>query len=79
MIVPSAKLRESAIELGQSIAKNDARMVQGLKRLLQKSAGMSLHERYEFEDEARATSAARRPSARRVQRSFLARKGKRAA
>src|SRR4029077_13019757 len=55
MIVPSAKLRESAIEMGQMIAKNDPRMVQGLKRLLHEGAGLSLHERYEFEDEARAT------------------------
>src|SRR5215475_3331392 len=48
MIVPSAKLRESAIELAQSIAKNDARMVQGLKRLLHEGAGMNWHERYEL-------------------------------
>src|SRR5258707_5194164 len=52
MIVPSAKLRESAVEMGQMIAKNDARMVQGLKRLLHEGAGMSLQERYEFEDKA---------------------------
>ena len=76
MIVPSAKLRESAIELAQSIAKNDARMVQGLKRLLHEGAGMSLHERYEFEDEARATwLLAGHP--RDGFKDFLARKGKR--
>src|ERR1700686_3203738 len=77
MIVPSAKLRESAIEMGQMIAKNDARMVQGLKRLLHEGAGMSLHERYEFEDEARATwLLAGHP--RDGFKDFLARKGKRA-
>ena len=76
MIVPSAKLRESAIELAQSIAKNDARMVQGLKRLLHEGAGMSLKERYDFEDEARATwLLAGHP--RDGFKDFLARKGKR--
>lgn len=76
MIVPSAKLRESAIELAQSIAKNDARMVQGLKRLLHEGAGMSLEERYDFEDEARATwLLAGHP--RDGFKDFLARKGKR--
>jgi 2-(1,2-epoxy-1,2-dihydrophenyl)acetyl-CoA isomerase len=75
MIVPSAKLRESAIELAQSIAKNDARMVQGLKRLLHEGAGMSLKERYDFEDEARATwLLAGHP--RDGFKDFLARKGK---
>jgi enoyl-CoA hydratase/carnithine racemase len=76
MIVPSVKLRESAIELAQSIAKNDARMVQGLKRLLHEGAGMSLKERYDFEDDARATwLLAGHP--RDGFKDFLARKGKR--
>jgi enoyl-CoA hydratase/carnithine racemase len=75
MIVPSSKLRESAIELARSIAKNDARMVQGLKRLLHEGAGMSLKERYDFEDEARATwLLAGHP--RDGFKDFLARKGK---
>ena len=76
MVVPSAKLRESAIELAQSIAKNDARMVQGLKRLLHEGAGMSLKERYDFEDDARATwLLAAHP--RDGFKDFLARKGRR--
>jgi enoyl-CoA hydratase/carnithine racemase len=76
MIVPSVKLRESAIELAQSIAKNDARMVQGLKRLLHEGAGMSLKERYDFEDDARATwLLAGHP--RDGFKDFLARKGRR--
>jgi 2-(1,2-epoxy-1,2-dihydrophenyl)acetyl-CoA isomerase len=74
-VVPSAKLRETAIEMGQMIAKNDARMVQGLKRLLHEGAGLSLRERYEFEDEARATwLLAGHP--RDGFKDFLARKGK---
>ena len=55
MVVPAARLRDSAIELAQSIAKNDARMVQGIKRLLHQGAGLSWQERYDLEDEARAT------------------------
>jgi enoyl-CoA hydratase/carnithine racemase len=54
-VVPSAKLREAAIEMGQMIAKNDARMVQGIKRLLHEGMGLDLQGRYDLEDEARAT------------------------
>jgi 2-(1,2-epoxy-1,2-dihydrophenyl)acetyl-CoA isomerase len=77
MIVPSARLRESAIELAQAIAKNDARMVQGIKRLLHEGAGLSWQGRYDLEDEARATwLQAGHP--RDGFKDFLARKGKRA-
>jgi 2-(1,2-epoxy-1,2-dihydrophenyl)acetyl-CoA isomerase len=77
MIVPQAKLRESAIELAQSIAKNDARMVQGIKRLLHEGAGLSWRERYDLEEEARTTwLLAGHP--RDGFKDFLARKGKRA-
>jgi len=76
MIVPSAKLRESAIELAQSIAKNDAHMVQGIKRLLHEGAGLSWQGRYDLEDEARATwLQAGHP--REGFKDFLARKGRR--
>jgi len=54
-VVPSAKLVESAVEMGQMIAKNDARMVHGLKRLLHEQIGMGWRERYDNEEEARAT------------------------
>ena len=54
-IVPAAKLREAAIEMGQMIAKNDARMVQGIKRLLHEGMGMDWQGRYDLEDDARAT------------------------
>jgi hypothetical protein len=41
--------------MGQMIAKNDARMVQGIKRLLHEGMGLDLQGRYDLEDEARAT------------------------
>ncbi|MGC2415209.1 MAG: enoyl-CoA hydratase/isomerase family protein [Stellaceae bacterium] len=54
-IVPAAKLLESAIEMGQMIAKNDPRMVQGIKRLLHEGMGLDWRGRYDLEDDARAT------------------------
>src|SRR5918912_3421940 len=54
-VVPAAKLIESAVEMGRTIAKNDARMVQGIKRLLHEGMGMDWQGRYDLEDEARAT------------------------
>ena len=54
-IVPAARLVEAAIELGEMIAKNDPRMVQGIKRLLHDGIGMGWRERYDLEEEARAT------------------------
>jgi 2-(1,2-epoxy-1,2-dihydrophenyl)acetyl-CoA isomerase len=54
-IVPAAGLVQAAIELGEMIAKNDARMVQGIKRLLHEGIGMGWRERYDLEEEARGT------------------------
>jgi len=54
-IVPSARLVETAIEIAQAIAKNDARMVQGIKRLLHEEIGLGWRERYATEEDARAT------------------------
>ena len=54
-VVPSGKLIQSAIEIGRMIAKNDARMVQGIKRLLHEGMGLDWQGRYDLEDEARAT------------------------
>ncbi len=54
-IVPAARVVEAAIEMGQTIAKNDARMVQGIKRLLHEGMGLDWRGRYDLEDEARAT------------------------
>ena len=54
-IVPAARLLDTAIEIAQMIAKNDARMVQGIKRLLHEEIGMGWRERYDNEEEARGT------------------------
>ncbi|MBV9859799.1 MAG: enoyl-CoA hydratase/isomerase family protein [Alphaproteobacteria bacterium] len=54
-VVPAAQLRDAAIEMGQMIAKNDPRMVQGIKRLLHEGLGLSLEERCDLEDRARTT------------------------
>jgi len=74
-VVPAARLRDAAIEIGQMIAKNDARMVQGLKRLLHEQVGMGWREQYDNEEAARGTwLAAGHP--REGFRDFLARKGR---
>src|SRR5437868_14032302 len=76
-IVPSAKLREAAVEMAQMIAKNDSRMVRGIKRLLHEGMGLDWQGRYDLEDEARATYlAAGHP--REGFKDFLARKPVRA-
>jgi len=54
-VVPSGKLLDTCVEIGQMIAKNDARMVQGIKRLLHEQLGMDWRERYDNEEQARAT------------------------
>ncbi len=75
-VVPAAQLRDTAVEMAQMMAKNDARMVQGLKRLLLEDIGMGYQERYENEEEARGTGLlAGHP--REGFRDFLSRKGRR--
>jgi enoyl-CoA hydratase/carnithine racemase len=54
-VVPAARLIDAAIELAEMIAKNDARMVQGIKRLLHEDIGESFRQRYNAEEDARAT------------------------
>jgi 2-(1,2-epoxy-1,2-dihydrophenyl)acetyl-CoA isomerase len=54
-VVPAGKLIEAAFEMGEMIAKNDARMVQGIKRLIHEGMGRDLEGRYDLEEEARAT------------------------
>jgi enoyl-CoA hydratase/carnithine racemase len=54
-IVPADRLVEAAIELGEMIAKNDTRMVQGIKRLLHEGIGMGWRERYDLEEAARGS------------------------
>lgn len=74
-VVPAAGLVEAAIELGEMIARNDARMVQGIKRLLHEGMGMGWRERYDLEEEARGSwLLAEHP--REGFREFLGRKSK---
>jgi 2-(1,2-epoxy-1,2-dihydrophenyl)acetyl-CoA isomerase len=54
-VVPAARLLETAVEMAQMIAKNDARMVQGIKRLLHEQIGMGWRDRYGDEEDARAS------------------------
>ena len=73
-VVPAAELREAAVAMARTIARNDSRMVQGIKRLVHEDIGMSWRERYDNEESARAswlTSAHPREGFK----DFLARKG----
>jgi 2-(1,2-epoxy-1,2-dihydrophenyl)acetyl-CoA isomerase len=54
-VVPSGQLLTAAIDTAKVIAKNDARMVQGIKRLINDGVGKTWRERYDMEKEARAT------------------------
>src|SRR3989440_9207334 len=54
-VVPAARLIDTCLEIGQMIAKNDARMVQGIKRLLHDEIGMGWRDRFNTEEDARAT------------------------
>jgi enoyl-CoA hydratase/carnithine racemase len=55
-VVPSAQLRDTAIQMAQLTSENDSRMVQGIKRLLHEDIGMPWRERFDNERAARATS-----------------------
>jgi 2-(1,2-epoxy-1,2-dihydrophenyl)acetyl-CoA isomerase len=74
-VVPAARLRETALAMAAAIAKNDARMVQGIKRLLHEDIGMPWRERYDNEEEARATWLTSAP-VREGFKDFLTRKGR---
>ena len=54
-VVPAAGLRAAALEMAHTIAANDGRMVQGIKRLLHEDIGMPWRQRYDNEEIARAT------------------------
>ena len=54
-VLPAESLLPSALDMAQSIANNDARMVQGIKRLLHEDIGLSWRERYDKEARARDT------------------------
>jgi enoyl-CoA hydratase/carnithine racemase len=72
-VVPAARLREAALAMAAAIAKNDARMVEGIKRLLHEDIGMPWRERYDNEESARATWLTSAP-VREGFKDFLARK-----
>jgi 2-(1,2-epoxy-1,2-dihydrophenyl)acetyl-CoA isomerase len=74
-VVPAARLRETALAMAAAIAKNDARMVQGIKRLLHEDIGMPWRERYDNEEQARATWLTSAP-VREGFKDFLTRKGR---
>jgi hypothetical protein len=68
------RLLDTALEMAQAIAKNDARMVQGIKRLLHEEIGMGWRDRFNTEEDARATwLSAGHP--REGFKDFLGRKG----
>ncbi|HZD41839.1 MAG TPA: enoyl-CoA hydratase/isomerase family protein [Terriglobales bacterium] len=73
-LVPCAELRETSIQMAQLIAKNDSRMVQGIKRLLHEDIGMDWRSRYDNEQSARKTYLKATPP-REGFKDFLARKG----
>lgn len=52
-VVPCADLRSASIAMAQEIAENDARMVQGIKRLLHDDIGLGWRERFDAEQSAR--------------------------
>jgi enoyl-CoA hydratase/carnithine racemase len=75
-LVPAADLREAALTMARMIAGNDARMVQGIKRLLHEDIGLGWREQYDHEETARATwLTAAHP--REGFKDFLTRKGQR--
>jgi enoyl-CoA hydratase/carnithine racemase len=72
-VVPAAKVRDAALAMAAAIAKNDARMVQGIKRLLHEDVGMPWRERYDNEEVARGTWLTSAP-VREGFKDFLARR-----
>jgi enoyl-CoA hydratase/carnithine racemase len=73
-LVPCAELRAASIQMAQVIGKNDARMVQGIKRLLHEDIGMDWRGQYDNEQAARKTYLKATPP-REGFKEFLARKG----
>jgi len=43
-LVPSSELMKAAVEMGQAIAANDTRVVQGIKEMLVRDVGMGWRE-----------------------------------
>ncbi len=76
-VVPAEQLLDRALEIGRMIGNNDARMVQGIKRLLHEDMGMSWRDQYDNEANARDTwLSSSHP--REGFKDFLSRKGQKA-
>lgn len=73
-VVPCAQLREASLAMAQQIAANDARMVQGIKKLLDEGVGAPWRERFDNEQNARKTKL-KANSPREGFRAFLEKKG----
>jgi 2-(1,2-epoxy-1,2-dihydrophenyl)acetyl-CoA isomerase len=73
-VVPSAELRETAIQMAKLIGENDPRMVQGIKRLVHEDIGMLWRERFDNEQTARKTTL-KSNHPREGFKDFLSRKG----
>jgi enoyl-CoA hydratase len=54
-VVPASELMAYTLNMAQVIAKNNPRMVQGIKRLVNAGAGLGWQERFDMENEARHT------------------------
>ena len=76
-VVPAEQLLDRALEIGRMIGNNDARMVQGIKRLLHEDMGRSWRDQYDNEAKARDTwLSSSHP--REGFKDFLSRKGQKA-
>jgi enoyl-CoA hydratase/carnithine racemase len=73
-VVPCAQLREASLQMAHQIAENDARMVQGIKKLLNDGVGMPWRGRYDSEQSARKGKL-KANSPREGFKVFLERKG----
>lgn len=74
-LVPSNELMDKALELAELIAANDARMVQGVKRLLIHNIGEGWRSHYQNELDAQANELAPTPVLEGF-KPFLDRKGR---
>ena len=73
-LVPCAELRDKALQMAQLIAKNNSRMVQGIKRLVHEDIGLDWRSRYDNERNARGTYL-KATDPREGFKDFLSRKG----
>ncbi|MBI4234266.1 MAG: enoyl-CoA hydratase/isomerase family protein [Chloroflexi bacterium] len=73
-LVPAERVVEEAMELARLIARNDPRMVQGIKRLLHQGLGQDYQGRFVVERDAR-TGVLKETPPQEGFKEFLARKG----